>query len=480
MVQAPEGVVYVGDTAKLQDSHRWVVTLRSWTRPELHLSLLIYRQPRPPGAISGVEKWYSIANECPHLGLPLEQGDIEDLFNDGDDRDGEDGDNHPSRGPLILCPHHEYDFDLLGGHSSTGMKACTYRLEVRENGELWMEAPGDVGDDYRVIGLRAVSERFAKSFDSTPDLSSLSLTGYPVSEPLTIVSYCRAILLAPTPALKVSLTRTLVSLFRSGSLTRLADSSTDPPHPYEPYRAPSTVVVASGKTKTLGKGGTVASRARMLHSLANIELWAIDLAVDHIARFHGWRLGDPEGKKGKKMGWEFVADFLKVAEDEAKHFSLLAERLDELGTPYGSLPVHAGLWESALQTSHSLFARLAIVALVHEARGLDTNPTQIKRCRNAGDERTAEVLEVIHADELTHVAAGHRHFTRLCAALSPPADPVALFRAQVAEHFYGAVRGPFNEDDREKAGLGKDWYEDLKGRGFVRTEEAKAKVELEA
>lgn len=89
-----------------------------------------------------------------------------------------------------------------------------------------------------------------------------------------------------------------------------------------------------------------------------------------------------------------------------RHFSLLVERLEELGTPYGSLPVHAGLWESALQTSHSLFARLAIVALVHEARGLDTNPTQIKRCRNAGDERTAEVLEVIHADELTHVAAG--------------------------------------------------------------------------
>lgn len=132
------------------------------------------------------------------------------------------------------------------------------------------------------------------------------------------MSYCRAILLAPTPALKVSLTRTLVSLFRSGSLTRLADPATDPPHPHEPFRAPSTVVVASGKTKTLGKGGTVASRARMLHALANIELWAIDLAVDHIARFYDWRLGDLQGKRGKKMGWEFVADFLKVAEDEAK------------------------------------------------------------------------------------------------------------------------------------------------------------------
>lgn len=93
------------------------------------------------------------------LTFSLAEGDIEDLFIEGDERDEEDGDYHPSQGPLILCPHHEYDFDLLGGHSSTGMKACTYRLEVREGGKLWMEALGDVGDDYRVIGLRAVSER---------------------------------------------------------------------------------------------------------------------------------------------------------------------------------------------------------------------------------------------------------------------------------------------------------------------------------
>lgn len=74
---------------------------------------------------------------------------------------------------------------------------------------------------------------------------------------------------------------------------------------------------------------------------------------------------------------------------------------------------------------------------------------------------------------------GHRHFTRLCAALSPPADPVALFRAQVAEHFYGAVRGPFNEDDRGKAGLGKDWYEDLKGRGVTKAKTGSMEVKVE-
>ena len=107
-----------------------------------------------------------------------------------------------------------------------------------------------------------------------------------------------------------------------------------------------------------------------------------------------------------------------------RHFTILSERLEQLGCTYGSLSVHngaslslaarpllgadadapphppAGLWESATQTSHSLLSRLAIVALVHEARGLDTNPTQIRRCRAAGDEQTARVLEIVHADEI--------------------------------------------------------------------------------
>ena len=106
----------------------------------------------------------------------------------------------------------------------------------------------------------------------------------------------------------------------------------------------------------------------------------------------------------------FFSDFAKMALDESKHFSLLTSRLAALspGTPYGSMPVHASLWESARVTFTSLRARLAIIHLVHEARGLDVNPATIARFRRARDAASVAALEVIHADEVTHVTTGHR------------------------------------------------------------------------
>lgn len=159
----------------------------------------------------------------------------------------------------------------------------------------------------------------------------------------------------------------------------------------------------------------------------------------------------------------FFADFTKMALDESKHFSLLTARLAALSpsTPYGSLPVHAGLWESARATFASLRARLAIIHLVHEARGLDVNPGTIDKFRRAGDPDTVKVLETIHHDEVTHVTTGHRWFTWICAKQG--VDPVQTFREEVQRGWRGDVKGPFNASDREKAGLTPDFYEDLRG-----------------
>ena len=142
-----------------------------------------------------------------------------------------------------------------------------------------------------------------------------------------------------------------------------------------------------------------------------------------------------------------------MALDESKHFSLLTARLAALSpsTPYGSLPVHAGLWESATSTASSLRARLAIIHLVHEARGLDVNPGTIERFRRAGDEESVRVLEIIHADEVTHVTAGHRWFTWMCAR--DGVDPVQTFREEVRMGWRGDVKGPFNIEAREQAGM---------------------------
>lgn len=127
----------------------------------------------------------------------------------------------------------------------------------------------------------------------------------------------------------------------------------------------------------------------------------------------------------------FFSDFTKMALDESKHFTLLTSRLSAISptTPYGSLPVHASLWESATTTSTSLRARLAIIHLVHEARGLDVNPGTIDRFRRAGDLESVKAMEVIHADEVTHVTAGHRWFTWVCAREG--VEPISTDRKSV-------------------------------------------------
>jgi len=135
-----------------------------------------------------------------------------------------------------------------------------------------------------------------------------------------------------------------------------------------------------------------------------------------------------------------------------------------LSSFYGSHPIHAALWDSAVATSSSLASRLAIIHLVHEARGLDVNPNTIAKFRAAGDAESVKVLEVIHLDEITHVTAGHRWFTWVCERES--CDPVPRFREEVRVHFGGKVKGPFNEEDRRKAGLTKEFYEDLRGEAW--------------
>lgn len=159
----------------------------------------------------------------------------------------------------------------------------------------------------------------------------------------------------------------------------------------------------------------------------------------------------------------FFSDFTKMALDESKHFSLLTSRLAMISpsTPYGTLPVHASLWDSALVTANSLRARLAIIHLVHEARGLDVNPGTIERFRRSGDKESVTVLEVIHADEVTHVTSGHRWFTWVCER--DELDPIDTFREEVRKGWRGEIKGPFNKEDRARAGLTKEFYEDLRG-----------------
>jgi len=318
-----------------------------------------------------------------------------------------------------------------------------------------------------VVELRPVSEDFAdppipKSKDlensGLPQLKNLSLADAEFTEPTTLLGWSVVILNTANPELKVERTRQAIRSFRTGKLKSIGRSLLDPPVPPEiPPREPDLMVVAPGKVAKRGKAGSLKNRIAILHSLANIEQWALDLAWDIIARFGNVKID------GRPLPQQFFSDFTKVAEDEAKHFSLLRRRLEELGSFYGEHSVHAGLWEAGRETAHSLSARLCIVHLVHEARGLDVNPATVAKFRAAGDLDSVKVLEIIHHDEITHVTAGHRWFSWVCEAEG--VDPVVTFREQVRLHFNGPIKGPFNESDRRKAGMTPEFYKDLHGGG---------------
>lgn len=233
--------------------------------------------------------------------------------------------------------------------------------------------------------------------------------------------------------------------YRAGGLAVGAAPAALPERPARPARPELRPPAAMPKRR---KGGNRRARVALLHALAHIELNAIDLAFDIVARF-AHEVDNPG----------FVADWIKVGDDEARHFMLLADRLAAFDAAYGDLPAHDGLWESALNTKDDVLARLAVVPMVLEARGLDVTPAMIERMRAFGDTDSAEALTTIYTDEITHVAAGRRWFDYLCRRRD--LKPEATFHDLVRTRFRGQLKPPFNDDARARAGLSGDFYRPL-------------------
>uniref|UniRef100_A0A673WBT0 Si:ch73-314g15.3 n=1 Tax=Salmo trutta TaxID=8032 RepID=A0A673WBT0_SALTR len=311
------------------------------------------------------DRFWAMDSSCPQEGGPLDLGNIEDL---GDGK------------RVLVCPWHHFDFCLETGASSMG-------LQVERDGlqqSLFIPSTDDV--------------------EPSPSEDTLCF-------------WATKILCTPDPKEKVAMTLEVQERWNSGEITEVGQATP----PVQPSRKENLTVLQPGKIKR-GKGGTQASRIAFLHSLANIEQWAIDLS------------------------WDVIA----LAGDEAKHYHLLETRITELDSFFGALPVHNGLWQSATDTSHDLLARLAIVHMVHEAR---YNPLPL-RC--PGVCSSVEVLEVIYRDEITHVAAGLRWFTYICS--QEERDCLSTFHDLVKQHFKGYLKPPFNTEGRKTAGMTEEWY----------------------
>lgn len=193
------------------------------------------------------------------------------------------------------------------------------------------------------------------------------------------------------------------------------------------------------------KPGSPEGRTALLHAVAHIELNAVDLHWDIIARFAHVEL--PLG---------FFDDWVKAASEESKHFNLVSACLEARGSFYGDLPAHAGMWRAAGDTVHDLMARLAVVPMVLEARGLDVTPNMIKIFKTHKEDQCVAALETIYAEEVSHVAYGSKWFNFMCGRENK--DPKTVFHGLVSKYFKGALKPPFNEEKRADAGLPPDFY----------------------
>ncbi len=238
------------------------------------------------------------------------------------------------------------------------------------------------------------------------------------------------------PATKATATRALYAAVLDGNLACSTDLELAEPAnlPGRPAR-PELVDPRQLKRRSMQ---SPEGRAVLLHALAHIEFNAINLALDAVWRFAG-------------MPAAFYTDWLKVAAEEAHHFSLLVARLAEFGHAYGDFPAHDGLWDMCERTRADVLARMALVPRTLEARGLDASPPIRARLQQAGDHASAAILDVILRDEIGHVLIGNRWFRHLCDVGG--LDPHDTYTRLADQYHAPKLRGPFNFEARRDAGF---------------------------
>lgn len=260
----------------------------------------------------------------------------------------------------------------------------------------------------------------------------------------SLIEAATAILTEDDPWKKAARSRRVADAWLAGATPLGADAPDRPAPPDVPGRPARPELRDPRKMPKRGPGSE-AGRIARLHAIAHIELNAIDLHWDVIARFCDTPL--PRG---------FYDDWALAAAQEARHFELLSARLEALGSGYGALPAHAGLWRAAQATAHDLPARLAVVPMVLEARGLDVTPDMIRLFQDAGDAASVEALEIIYAEEVGHVAYGSKWFHFLCGR--DDVDPKERWQNLVKRYFGGSLKPPFNDEKRAEAGIPLDFY----------------------
>ena len=234
---------------------------------------------------------------------------------------------------------------------------------------------------------------------------------------------------------KLALAAALADDWRTGGLERDPTGASDG---FREAGRPARPELVAPSRLVQRRLSTPQGHAALIHAVAHIEFNAINLACDAVYRF-------------RDLPDDYYTDWTRVAAEEAYHFSLLNERLGQLGHTYGDFPAHNGLWELAVDTAHDPLLRMALVPRVMEARGLDVTPGMMQRLAAIGDHASVAILEIILRDEVGHVEAGSRWFHHLCAQRG--LDPEQTYFSLLEHHLPAGVRCPLHRAARLEAGF---------------------------
>lgn len=257
---------------------------------------------------------------------------------------------------------------------------------------------------------------------------------------MELYSTLEYILTLQKPTEKVTAFQTFYGRYLSGDVSRKI--TTDPIIFETPSYAGYLNYCDQKEAPKRSKLGAARGQILLLHSIAHIEYSAIDLALDAAYRFRG--LGD-----------EYIHDWLKVADDEVRHFVMIDALLHEMGSFYGEHMIHDALFEASKQTQ-TLLERMAVVPRYLEANGLDATPLILEKLASLRKDpmvtKIIEALQIILDEEVDHVRRGDRWFHYACERENVSSD---VFFDIIERHYPQSFprKTAVNCDARKSAGF---------------------------
>lgn len=136
-------------------------------------------------------------------------------------------------------------------------------------------------------------------------------------------------------------------------------------------------------------------KAMALHSFANHELLAIEMMAAALLVYPHNTDEDVRFKKG----------IVTALKDEQKHLMLYIRRLNELGYEFGDFPLNDFFWRQ-MEKLTTASQYVSVMSLTFEAANLDFAQYYRDVFKRNGDDRTAQIMDIVLEDEISHVAFG--------------------------------------------------------------------------